>query len=142
MLKARDFRQRDEHSCTACVLRYGLYLLTDETITKKDAEKLTKCKPNGATFVQLQRAFKKFGLKTVDRKLTAKNMIDAVKKGRLVVTDDINTWEKDPHAIMVYKYKKKKLYVFDSYTKRGIRIKRPDKVLENATEMFEVYIKD
>ena len=131
------FMQKDDYSCTACVLRFALQCMKGKTISKEKAAEITKSKPHGTSFVRLQKVFRQYGFKTTDLKIDSQKIRSALKDGKLVVIDDIYTHDEDPHAILIYAYKDRKFNIFDSFVKPyGKRIETARTIIKNATEGF------
>jgi len=140
-ISPKHFRQKDDYSCTSCVLKYALYKTKGVLISSVKANKLTKCKPDGTTFKRLKRIFEKLGFETRRILLTERKILHYLKQGHMIVIDDLVTWDNEPHATLIMEYKNKKLYVFDSSSMIGMRKRSIKNTIKTASEAFAIKLK-
>lgn len=104
----------------------------------RKANKLTKCKPNGTTYTKLQKIFQKLGFITKRIKVTKSKILHYLNKNYYISIDDMITWDRDPHAMLVLQHKNGKLKIFDSYAQKAIRIQSIERTIKNSSEAFVI----
>ena len=135
-ISPKKFKQKDQYSCTSCVLRYAIYLSQNKLISMRRANKLTLCKPDGTTYRRLQRVFQKFQFKTKKIKNTTNKILHYLEQGYMIVIDDLVTWKHVPHAILILEFKNNKLRIFDPSASIGIRIQSVERTIKRSSEAF------
>lgn len=132
------YRQWNDYSCGAEVLRMGVRALMGQVIPRREAEDILGCNPDGVYFTKLKMVFRRYGVKVGKTfKPTPKHLVDALLAGKYVVIDDDETYQ-DCHVIMLAGHFTRGL-VWCADPMIGLPALRTyRRVVQSATEAFTV----
>lgn len=136
LLNFRHFEQPNDYSCGASVFRMCLRALRGVEIPHSEAEKLTRCKPDGVAYNKLVKVMKNHGLKA-GRNVnpSAKWILKHLGEGRLVVVSDFKTYVSDHWALAVTAVGD---FIVVADPARGVKLCRSSEVAKRAKEAFTV----
>lgn len=131
-------RQWTGYSCTATMLQMCVRYFTGRRVSHLEAIRVTRCRPDGCSMAQLQKAMNKFGLKTRALRVGIRSIRTALDAGSLVVADDNKTYTSG-HVILVTGHTRTRFWVIDPVL--GFpTLPTCRRVIANAEESFVVSV--
>ena len=138
ILRFPYYRQWNGYSCGAEVLRMGVKAIRGRTISRREAESVLGCRPNGTYMTTLQRTFRRYGVRAGSMFAPTKRRVAAaLQAGKFVVIDDDRTYSVSHVMILPGFLSKRLVWVADPML--GIpTIRTYRRVVGSATMAFAV----